>query len=379
MKTFTELRVPAAWVVLCAALWLCVGLFGREPYKPDEAYTVGLVKSIVESGDWVVPQLVGEPFMEKPPLFYVVAAIGAQATRPWVPLHEGARLAVLLFVGAGLLAIGAAARALYGQGAGASAVLLLLATFGAVFRLHQLITDTALFAGIAIGQHGLIVARVRDRRGGIALGLGAAVAFMAKGLLGIGILGLASVLLLSARQWRTREYVRALAWATAVAVPLVAVWPTALYLRSPELFHVWFWDNNIGRFLGLNSLGPKNEPLFYLRLMPWYAWPCWPLVAWWGYRRIRGLAPTAGAGAPLALFAVGFAVLSLASDARELYALVLLPPLAVLAAGGVRFVGARVQLQCARAAAVSALLLAAFIVGVWVIAWNDPTFVRRLP
>lgn len=379
MKPLGGLRVPTRWVVLCAALWMCVGLLGREPYKPDEAYTVGLVKSIVESGDWVVPRLVGEPFMEKPPLFYIVAALAAQATSAWVPLHEGARLAVLLFVGVGLLAIGAAARALYGQGAGGSAVLLLLATFGAAFRLHQLITDTALFAGIAIGQLGLIIARARDRWGGVVLGLGAVVAFMAKGLLGIGILGLASMLLPAAQAWRTREYALALAWAAAVAVPLIAVWPTALYVRSPELFHVWFWDNNIGRFFGLNSLGPKNEPLFYVRLMPWYAWPCWPLLAWWGYRRLRGLDPTAGAGAPLALLAVGFAVLSLASDARELYALVLLPPLAVLAAGGVRAVGARVQLQCARAAAVFALLLAAFVVGVWVIAWNDPTFVRRFP
>lgn len=379
MKPFRNPDVPLRWVVLCAVLWMSVGLFGREPYKPDEAYTVGLVKSIAETGDWVVPRLVGEPFMEKPPLFFIVAALGARATATWLPLHEGARVAVLLFVGLGLLAIGAGARALYGNGAGANAVLLLLATFGAVFRLHQLITDTALFAGVAVGQYGLIVARDRARLGGVALGLGAAVAFMAKGLLGVGILGVTSVLLLAAPNWRTGEYARALRWATAVAVPLVAVWPMALFLRSAELFYVWFWDNNIGRFFGLNSLGPKNEPLFYVRLLSWYAWPCWPLLAWWAYRRVRGMDPPAGSSAPLALFAVGLAVLSLASDARELYALVLLPPLAVLAAGAIRAVSARAQMHCARIAAALALVLAALIVGVWVAAWNDPTFVRRLP
>lgn len=358
---------------------MSVGLFGREPYKPDEAYTVGLVKSMIESGDWVVPRLVGEPFMEKPPLFYAVAAVSAQATKAWLPLHEGARFAVLLFVGTGLLAIGAAGRALYGDGAGGVSVLLLLATFGALFRLHQLIADTALFAGIAIGQYGLVVARDRGRRGGIALGLGAAVAFMAKGLLGIGILGVASVLLASLPRWRTREYVRALCWAAAVAVPLVAVWPTALYLRSAELFHVWFWDNNIGRFFGLNSLGPKSEPFFYVRILWWYAWPCWPLLAWWVYRSLRERDAPAVAGAPLALLAVGFTVLSLASDARELYALVLLPPLAVLSAGGLRTISARAELQGARVVAALSAVLALLVVGVWIMAWNDPFFVHRLP
>ena len=42
-------------VMLRIGLWMGVGLFGREPYKPDEAYTVGLVKSMVDTGEWVVP------------------------------------------------------------------------------------------------------------------------------------------------------------------------------------------------------------------------------------------------------------------------------------------------------------------------------------
>src|SRR5258708_19976731 len=54
--------------------WMLFGLFGRDPWKPDEAYTFGVVNHIVQTGDWVVPHLAGEPFMEKPPLFFVTSA-----------------------------------------------------------------------------------------------------------------------------------------------------------------------------------------------------------------------------------------------------------------------------------------------------------------
>ena len=50
--------------------WMLFGLFGRDPWKPDEAYTFGVVNHIVQTGDWMVPHLAGEPFMEKPPLFF---------------------------------------------------------------------------------------------------------------------------------------------------------------------------------------------------------------------------------------------------------------------------------------------------------------------
>ena len=42
-------------LALLIAVWLAVGLFGREPWKPDEAYTFGLVHHMLKSGDWVVP------------------------------------------------------------------------------------------------------------------------------------------------------------------------------------------------------------------------------------------------------------------------------------------------------------------------------------
>jgi 4-amino-4-deoxy-L-arabinose transferase-like glycosyltransferase len=43
-------------IAMCAA-WILPGLIGHDPWKPDEAYTFGLVYHVLEGGTWVVPTL----------------------------------------------------------------------------------------------------------------------------------------------------------------------------------------------------------------------------------------------------------------------------------------------------------------------------------
>src|SRR5205085_7571422 len=88
-------RVTSACVI---AAWILFGLFGRDPWKPDEAYTFGLVNHIVQTGDWVVPSLAGEPFMEKPPLFYMSAAVFVNMFEDVLTPHDAARLATAFYV-----------------------------------------------------------------------------------------------------------------------------------------------------------------------------------------------------------------------------------------------------------------------------------------
>ncbi|WP_238149354.1 hypothetical protein [Arsenophonus endosymbiont of Aleurodicus floccissimus] len=42
---------------------------------------------------------------------------------------------------------------------------------------------------------------------------------------------------------------------------LILPWTILLFQDSPELFKVWFWDNNVGRFLGFSveQLGAKAK------------------------------------------------------------------------------------------------------------------------
>src|SRR6266478_3034716 len=63
--------LPAGvWVTALVAAWVLFGLVGHDPWKADEAHTFGVVLDYLRHRDWVVPTLAGEPFVEKPPLFY---------------------------------------------------------------------------------------------------------------------------------------------------------------------------------------------------------------------------------------------------------------------------------------------------------------------
>jgi 4-amino-4-deoxy-L-arabinose transferase-like glycosyltransferase len=137
------------------------------------------------------------------------------------------------------------------------------------------------------------------------------------------------------RGWRCGVYLKALLVATAAALPWILVWPAALYLRDEALFMRWFWDNNFGRYLGFVALGPPAKDLFWLRTFPWVTFPVFPLVLWTLWRRGRETFANDGVRLALVVSVVGWGVLFAAHTARDLYAMPLLAPLAVIAAGAV--------------------------------------------
>lgn len=321
--------VPVLGVLLC---WVFFGLVGHDPWKPDEAYTFGLVLHIVRTGHWIVPTLAGEPFMEKPPFYFWTAALSARLFSPWLPLYDGARLASGFFLIVILGAVGSSARALFGRSQGLPAALFLAGSLGLLIDSHAMITDVALLAGFALALAGFSVALEKPRLAGALVGIGTGMGFMAKGLFAPGVLGLVAVLLpLAGGLWRKRAYAASLAWALLWASPWLLIWPVALYERSPHLFAEWLWANNWGRFLGFAHLGPVNGPGFYPKTLWWYALPSWPFALWSAWRRRLRWKEDPGLQLTVLLFATTLAVLMASHDSRALYAMPVLPPLAVLA------------------------------------------------
>src|SRR5262245_1432802 len=62
--------VPAVLLYPCLAFRLL---------EPDEGRYAEIAREMVERGEWVVPVLQGEPYLDKPPLFYWLVALSYQA------------------------------------------------------------------------------------------------------------------------------------------------------------------------------------------------------------------------------------------------------------------------------------------------------------
>src|SRR5258705_4078624 len=315
--------------------WLLFGLFGRDPWKPDEAYTFGVVNHMVQTGDWIVPYLAGEPFMEKPPLFFLTSAIFVRLFGGALSPHDAARLATALYVGLTLLFAGLAAATLYRRARALPCVIILIGCIGYLYPAHLLFTDHAMLAGIAMALYGLANISGHPSRGALALGTGAGIAFMSKGLLGPGALALTALLLALLPAWRTRRYALALLVAALAFAPWALIWPWLLYRESPALFNEWLVVNNIGRFIRARRIGPERDHLMYLKVLPWFALPALPLAAWHAWTAHKaGRRPwqRPEIQLPLVTACTLIGVLSIACTARYVYALPALIPFALLAA-----------------------------------------------
>lgn len=326
--------IHLGWIVLICAAWILPGLIGHDPWKPDDAYSFGLVYSILTGNDWVIPRLAGEPLLDKPPLYYLTAAGFARLFSGWLPLHDGARLASGFYIALSLVFTGLAGRELWGKGYGRLTVLIMIASLGLLVRAHQLITDVALLAGFSIAFYGLALAPRRFAIAGLLIGTGLGISFMSKDLLAPAIITLTALLLpLLSGSWRTRRYPSCLAITILAALPWLAIWPFLLYQHAPQLFAEWLQVSGI--LDEASYLGGMHDPGYYLRILPWFTWPALPLALWAVWRQRQGGWLASPVTLPLALFVVTLAVLSIAAESRDVHALPLLPPLAVLGTAAV--------------------------------------------
>ena len=326
----TEHPVTLA-VVLCMA-WILPGLVGHDPWKPDEAHTFGIVYQLLKDGDWVVPMLAGEPYLDKPPLLYLTAALTGTLFSPILPLHDGARLATGVYMALTFLFIALSAKELYGSSKSWVAALMLLGCGGLLLRGHQLIADTALLAGLAIGLYALAISARRPLIAGLWLGTGLGVCFLAEGLVEPVMLLLTMALLpLVSSHWRTRQYLLSVVVAFVALTPWVVVWPLLLEARSPRLFAEWFWVENVERFKGIFIFTPDENYFYYANVLPWFAWPAWPFALWGLWVEGRAGLRKPGIVLPLTALTAFFVFLSVIGEGRDIYGMPLLLPIALLA------------------------------------------------
>ena len=324
----------AALLGLLCLIWLGTGLIGHDPWKPDEVTGFGVIYSMLQSGNWLAPAIAGEPFMDKPPLFYWTAALCAKLFSPLLQPHDGARLASGLYTTLTLLFIGLTGRRLYGDNRGWAAAIILIGCLGMLVSAHQMTTDLALLGGCAMMLYGFSLGQERGIRAGMWIGTGMGIGFMSKGFISpILFVLIAASLPLLFQKWRKRQYYLSVCIAFLFALPWLTIWPLLLYQHSHQLFTNWAWTHNLGKWIDYAKTGPGKDSLYYLENLPWLAWPAWPPAIWVVWKSRKRLSQRDDLQLPLVAFMVMLIGLSLAADIQEVFALPMLLPITLLATG----------------------------------------------
>jgi 4-amino-4-deoxy-L-arabinose transferase-like glycosyltransferase len=327
--------VKQAGLVLLACAWVALGLVGHDPWKIEDATSFGLAWDVAQRHDYVVPRLAGEDALARPPLLPALGALAIKAFSPPLEPFDAARLVAGLALAALLVFSALASRELNGRAFRWLPVLMLIGSIGLWDRAHVMSAELGSAAGVALALYGFALALRRPVAGGIALGLGIALAFLTGGSTAPAWLVITMALLpLAGAAWRNRAYAATCAIAVVLALALGAVWPLALHARDPALFDAWLGSEALSHPLALPGMAGSVITYFPRNLL-WFAFPALPLVAWMLYTRGRGFnggLAQPGVQVPGVLALVMLAGLALTPDPRITYALPLLPPLALLAA-----------------------------------------------
>ncbi len=316
-------------IVICVA-WVLIGLVGHDPWKSDEAYTFGAAYRMLQTGDWTVPRIGDTPFLQTPPLVHYGAALTATVFSPFFALHDAARLSVGIWLGLLLVFTALTARELWGGNSSWVAPLMLIGCTGLLVRGHQLISAVVLLVALAIGIYGLALAPRRAHAGGAWLGVGLGMSFLASGVSEPLMLVLMTLgMMIVSPRYRTGRFAQSAAVALAVAVPLLAIWPLALHATHPELFSQWS-AQSLQQLGDLLVLAEHEQQLYFLDVLPWFAWPAWIFALWSLWIEGKEGLSKREVQLPLVAFVAIFGYLTIAGEGRDVMALPMLLPLALL-------------------------------------------------
>ena len=267
-------RKAALFALICA-VWLGVGLLGRDPWKPQETYLVAVVADLADNGLRLVPELLGQPFLETPPLLAWLGALSARAL-PFLEVHEAARVASALMVAAGLLFVYLAVAGRCGARVGWLAALLAVGVIGFAPRAHWFQQGVPEFAAAAAALWGAMLLANNTLAGAVVLGSATGFLFLSAGIAESAVLFVAVFAAVFANaHWRgAREKMAALAGTTMFALPWVLIWPLALAGESGAMFGEWLAAE--APFAGGVSVSLFAD---LLKTAAWAAFPALPILA----------------------------------------------------------------------------------------------------
>ena len=318
-------------LLLLVAVPLLFAALGVSFLDPDEGLYADIPQRMLDDRDWIIPRFNGLPYLEKPPIYYWIAAASlAVLGRAESAVRLGSALTAL---GTVLLAW-RMGRRLYGPDAGLRAGIMLATTAGFALYVRKASTDFVFVFCLALALYGFVRDVERPDRGATRFLLfyaGAALSVLTKGLIGV-VFPVAIVALTWLWVGRPVRGPLNLARGTALFAALALPWHLVVGWREPGLMWFYIVDNQILRFLNLRAFLEDDIPvsavgLLLLTFVWFFPWSVFAFARPAGVR-----ADGAAAWRPLLVvwIVVVLAFFMASRSKLEYYALPAFPALALL-------------------------------------------------
>jgi 4-amino-4-deoxy-L-arabinose transferase-like glycosyltransferase len=382
-------KLPRWMLLALLAAYVVPGLFGRDPWSLEDASAFGVMWTMAQGGtaEWLLPGIVGQPLPEEGPLPFWIGALLIRLFGGLLGAVDAARLSSVLWFALATSSVwyatyrlsrraeaqpvalafgGEASPRDYGRMIADIAVLLMLATFGIVVRLHETVAETALFALVGMLLLSLAIALEEEWKGSLAAGLVLAAAALTRGWLPAGLLAIAAAAFLAGQGSNRAPRVVAM---LALAIGGFSLWPLMARQFVPGAAD---YMTSLAQWNIEQVRGPSVGSLAWLiRNAGWYTWPLWPFALWTLYSW-RSFLRRPHVLLPLLVATAGLLNVLLSNDPSDRELIVVVPALVLLAAFGVS------TLKRAADDAIdwfSIALFALALVGAWLyfIAWNAGT------
>ena len=342
-----------ALLFVLLALYIVPGLIGREPWTPDDASGFGVAWSMATGTavDWWLPSIAGEAIPEEGPLPFWLGALFLRWLGPVFGDLTAARLVTVFWFAIATWALwyatyrlarrdeaqpvalafgGEASPRDYGRVLADVSVLLLMATFGVLGRLHETGAEPVLLALVCVLLFGLAYSLDDPWKGSAVAGVALGAVVLSRGWLPAGPLALAAIAFTASYGERRVERATLIALLTVLIFSLWPLGARQVDASEAERYMLQWWQWNRA------SIGwPRGENVVWLaRNLGWYAWPLWPFAFWtiYSWRHFVNR-PHIALPSMVALAGLLALMLSTAPGDREF--MIAVPALVVLAAFGV--------------------------------------------
>ena len=349
--------IPRIVIFALTLVYGLAGLFGRDPWKNEDSIGFGVMWNLHLGSwqDWLVPGLAGRDLSMGAPLPYWLGATFIDLFGSIIGDANAARLYAALCFFTSAIAIWYATYLLgrrqevqpmsfalggqpntrdYGMTLADGALLIFLACIGLAQRSHETTPMMAHLMGLSIILYGTVRGLDKPWQGGAWTGLGLVILGLSSNwaLTALIALAIGLAVLLCQVKLRFRWTLSSI----AIAILGIGVWPLLWHVfhLSPELqdsaLNAWANTPPMHRYLAWGSLQ-------FMSINFWaYAWPVWPLalvsLVHWGRNHDAGTWRAPHICIPLGLLLAGFIYVLFRVEANEHDLIVLIPPMAILAA-----------------------------------------------